>query len=468
MASRDKDGERDKPAADLLRRSLASAAGAPGSKTDACPDPEILAAYVERSLDADEAERCNLHFSECARCREQIAALVRSGEFAGTAAEKPSRAPGIPWTGVGHWDWRWLAPATAMLLLVAVVVVFRPPHYPAEKSPKPLVAMNQAVPPSAEPREDLFMKSGPAPAAAAGAPNGSVAPSSRMRSAPNVSSDKSQTAPPASEWQFPAVTERKESGAAAAPPARSYMQLNSRDSVQLDAQAKAAPAPKAGVSGGTGYGIGNGVGNGYVGGVAAAPPRATETVTVAAAGPNITPAAPAPAAPAPAEKKSAQSDVAVSAEAVATQETTNVQQMPVAVANRALVQTESVMVVASGAVSPQTLVRSPDPQVLWRFSGGRFVERSSDAGATWHVQWTNANAQLLAGVAPASDSCWLVGRAGLILVTVNGKKWKRITPPADVDFVNVTATDASSAIIRSFDGRNFTTSDRGNHWSPAP
>src|SRR5580704_12177843 len=63
----------------VLRRSLASSPGA----EEACPDPEILAAYSERSLDADETARFELHFSHCARCREQLAAMVRSGELVG-------------------------------------------------------------------------------------------------------------------------------------------------------------------------------------------------------------------------------------------------------------------------------------------------------------------------------------------------------------------------------------------------
>ena len=53
MPLRDKNRDQDKPAADLLRRNLASAAGA----EDTCPDPEILAAYSERSLDGDEIAR---------------------------------------------------------------------------------------------------------------------------------------------------------------------------------------------------------------------------------------------------------------------------------------------------------------------------------------------------------------------------------------------------------------------------
>src|SRR5579864_5032642 len=78
MASR----EQDKPSADLLRRSLASQAGAPGSDIDACPDAEILAAYSEHTLAADETARYDLHFSSCPRCREQLAAMARASGLA--------------------------------------------------------------------------------------------------------------------------------------------------------------------------------------------------------------------------------------------------------------------------------------------------------------------------------------------------------------------------------------------------
>ena len=139
MALRDKDGDQGKPAADLLRRSLASAASAPGSDIDGCPDPEILAAYSERSLDADETARYELHFSLCARCREQLAALVRADELAGTVKEKHSRVPGMGWIRTRNWDWRLLAPVTAALMLVIIVATFRPTRQPVVQAPQPLV-----------------------------------------------------------------------------------------------------------------------------------------------------------------------------------------------------------------------------------------------------------------------------------------------------------------------------------------
>ena len=104
MASR----ERDDAMAGLLKRTLAGDAGA----GDDCPGPDILAAYFERSLDADETAHVELHLSECARCREQLAALGRAEEAAATPiVQAPRNQPRASWL----WDWRWLAPVAAVL-----------------------------------------------------------------------------------------------------------------------------------------------------------------------------------------------------------------------------------------------------------------------------------------------------------------------------------------------------------------
>ena len=58
----------------LLRRSLARDSAARGD----CPDAELLAAYFDQALGADEAAGYELHFSTCTRCREQLAAMVRA------------------------------------------------------------------------------------------------------------------------------------------------------------------------------------------------------------------------------------------------------------------------------------------------------------------------------------------------------------------------------------------------------
>jgi hypothetical protein len=403
MASRDQ----DKPAANLLRRSLASSPGA----EEACPDPEILAAYSERSLDADETARFELHFSHCARCREQLAAMVRSGELVGAAEEERPQTQRRPWI----WDWRWLAPATAVLVFVAILIALRTVRHPGEES---LVAMNHAPAPPLSATSD----SGPA------------------HTLPPLNSAKSDVAPSVPSREQP---EKPGGRAATSPP------INGRNYKEMLNLKTPAPLPGANPS------------------AAGSAPDARETPQAATAVTVSPPAAQPAAAPA----HTVPPDVPTPGPAAGIDgaaQTTENKKMAVMVRNRSLAQTESMMVETGDQTSTRTLVPTPDPQVLWRFSGGRFVERSSDAGATWRVQWTNADAHLIAGAAPTADTCWLVGREAMILLTTDGRKWKAINPPADADFVGVAATDAFSATVTTSDNRRFTTSDGGKHWNPAP
>jgi hypothetical protein len=454
MPERDKDRDQSKPAADLLRRSLDSQAAA----EDACPDPEILAAYFEHSLDADETARYELHFSRCARCRETLAAMVHAGEPAGAAGEKRARTPGTAWI----WDWRWLAPATAALIFVVIAVVFRPSHRPPEQ---PLVAMNQPASPPA----DMAAKPESAPAESSRAPGDSASgvPSTSGaidRAAPNLDSAKSKTAPPVK--SVPPSGDERTDFASSVP-------LTGRNFEQLDTLKKSAVAPKTESPGLGGNGVGNGAGNGV--GI----PSTSQTVTVEATTAPVTSAPPPAAAPVPPEISASNVGGAAAPAAQRARQATSAQETQVvtetaqdnhvvASLSSSAAMTESVMVQSADDRSARTLVRSPDPDVLWRISSGRFVERSKDAGATWRVQWTSANARVVAGAAPSVETCWLVGRNGIILLTTDGKKWKTIAPPAEADFVEVEATDASSATVTTTDDRKFTTSDGGKRWAPAP
>jgi hypothetical protein len=442
MPLRDKDREQDKPAADLLRRSLASPAGAPGLDVDPCPDPEILAAYFERSLDADETARYELHFSRCARCREMLAAMVHAGEPAGAAGEKRARSSSTAWA----WDWRWLAPVAATVIVLAAIWVMRGPalsHRTALES-GPMVASSQ----SPEPASPESSRAASNSASGVPAVSGVL-----QRTAPNLDSTKSEITP-AVKPAPPSRDETKEFGA--------NLPLSGRNYEQLDTLKKSAVAPKAESSEPRGYGVGHGTGNGV--GI----PSSAETVTVESAIRPVAPAPPPAAAPVPPEISAGNVAGAAAPAPVAASERARNLQTVVVTANRGLAMSEAVTVESADDRNPRTVVHSPDPDVLWRISSGRFVERSSDAGSTWRVQWTKANAHVVAGAAPSIETCWLVGRNGIILLTTDGKKWRTIAPPADADFVDVAATDASSATVTTTDDRKFTTTDGGKRWIPAP
>src|ERR1700723_1670095 len=166
--------EEDKAMAGLLRQSLAQDAGAGSGLGEECPGPEILAAYFDRALDAQETSRYDLHFSHCSACREQLAAMARAGDAPDVKdAEKKT---------AGAWDWlagpRWLMPVAAMLvaLLVFAGIAWRVwrPVVPANQiamtrpdavpSPNSVPAANPASRESSVPSPDVVRQPGNAQA----------------------------------------------------------------------------------------------------------------------------------------------------------------------------------------------------------------------------------------------------------------------------------------------------------------
>jgi photosystem II stability/assembly factor-like uncharacterized protein len=73
---------------------------------------------------------------------------------------------------------------------------------------------------------------------------------------------------------------------------------------------------------------------------------------------------------------------------------------------------------------------------------------------------------LSAGSSPAPLVCWVVGRAGTVIVTVDGRRWQRVAFPENVDVVAVEASDARTALVRTAGGRAFRTADGGGTWTP--
>ena len=114
--------------------------------------------------------------------------------------------------------------------------------------------------------------------------------------------------------------------------------------------------------------------------------------------------------------------------------------------------------------STEKIIHSPDANVMWRISSSNFVELSRDGGVTWNGGRLDSNVHLLAGNAPTRKVCWLVGLNGAIFTTRDGHTWKKVTPPAKLDFVSVNAKDDDSADITASDGRVFATDNGGKIW----
>jgi hypothetical protein len=110
-------------------------------------------------------------------------------------------------------------------------------------------------------------------------------------------------------------------------------------------------------------------------------------------------------------------------------------------------------------------VATPDPAIRWRVGVRGFAQRSTDGGATWETLTTGVTSDLTAASAPGESVTWIVGRAGTVLLTTDGREFRRITFPDSADLVTVRATDARSAIVTTADGRQFRTADGGMTWT---
>jgi photosystem II stability/assembly factor-like uncharacterized protein len=93
------------------------------------------------------------------------------------------------------------------------------------------------------------------------------------------------------------------------------------------------------------------------------------------------------------------------------------------------------------------------------------VQRSTDGGSTWQTQETGAAVTLTAGASPTPLVCWLVGPAGTVLLSTDGRSWQRLAFPEAANLASVTATDDKTATVTATDGRRFSTTDGGLTWA---
>lgn len=112
-------------------------------------------------------------------------------------------------------------------------------------------------------------------------------------------------------------------------------------------------------------------------------------------------------------------------------------------------------------------VLSPDPMVRWRIAGST-IQRSTDGGVRWELQPTGTPAELTAGSAPSVSTIWIVGRGGVVLLSTDGRTWRRVPFPEITDLSVVRARDARSVSVTTADGRSFSTTDAGATWVPGP
>jgi Photosynthesis system II assembly factor YCF48 len=480
--------EEDKAMAGLLRRSLAQDAGAGSGEN--CPEPEIIAAYFDYALDADETVRYDLHFSRCSICREQLAAMARADGVDGTAAAAKKTAGAWAWlTGAG-----WLMPAAATLVvLLAItgialrmrkpplaateVAMSRPDAVPpanaapaANSAPLPEAAISSGVESSAPRAERSGSAGSPV------APNESVASRELGARLPSHTVAHANSAPRTRELSRVGVVGGLAGNSAAAP----VMQPMAPKPAPQSSPVMVRGAMQAG----NGVGASSGSGGGVVGGTVNS---ADETVTVMQAAPPVDAAEPARVAPEKkAEAYSAKRDAAVTVEAAPQPNARKTRSSasssgagsagaatPVPAAKAMNLEASQTTEAAALAKMQQAQISSnlmnlqiqtPDPKILWMIASAGAVEKSEDGGASWKTEYLDTRGPILAGAAPSAKICWLVGQNATILRTTNGARWKTINPPAETDLVRVEANDALTATVSALDGRRFSTSDGGKSW----
>lgn len=115
-------------------------------------------------------------------------------------------------------------------------------------------------------------------------------------------------------------------------------------------------------------------------------------------------------------------------------------------------------------VTISTDIVSPDPSIRWRLAGST-VQRSTNGGSSWELLPTGVTSPLTAGAAPSVLTCWLVGSAGTVILSTDGRTFSRVAFPEMIDLSSVSAVDARTASVSTADGRTFDTTDGGASWT---
>ncbi len=441
-------GDRDRVVDQLLRSSAGSLLAGAGRD---CVDAEVLAAWSEGGLDAATSTRIEQHLATCAACQAMAAAFARLDVAA------PAPAPAR--TG---WHLRWLVPV-AVASAAAIGIWVLVPRQAVTPSTDNKVALNEApavsaAPPVAAPPAPVPEPSPVAANGAEGTPPADARERAAMKSevaaAPALRDDAAGAArgsaagavPPA-----PAAT-----NAAPPPPPASSQSTARSEAVQVTAGAPLIQAQSGERSVAVSstqvenLPIARGNFTALAAGVPAAaqPDTASRETRLGGAGQNniqmdaISPGDAGPSAPVIAE-------FAAPASAVAAEPGLQ------GAAGRA----GAVPVASRGVVTPAT---------RWRVLSDGRVQRSVTNGTSWDVVAVDASLHVMAGGAPSSMVCWLVGPGGVVLRTTDRLHFERLTFPEAVDLIGVRATSDLAAAVTTHDGRTFATTDAGRTWRAEP
>ena len=471
MPSDDRDRQLEKALARHLRSDAIDAA---------CPDAEILAAYHERTLSLEEMAQWKQHIAGCVRCQETLSLVEESnilqgseeenrkmmelvgGRLAAAGAAALSRMPmeealpaapavsrdsavtPIPKRGVAL---RWVVPVGALAAGLIVWVSVREARQNKEmKSAQVEVAQNR---PSVE----------HAPAASITAPS---------LDADNRAAAKSR--------DLDALSKEEKS--------RMLEEMRKQETTLSMVKPSAAASNKA---------AGAGAADASIAPVVDKKKREEEAnATKDMSAYSMTQAPSVPAAEAnnyaaqnrelaPTQNAKAAPAASAGARATPANDTANTGRMlgqQNQMAKAATPRNEKLEMSAGSASAPAqsmsdvlpeggTIIVAPNDAYSWRVGSNGKIEHSTDNSRTWMLQKSGVTADLTAGSATSGKVCWVVGKAGTVLLTTDrGKHWKQLNPPTKEDLGGVNAVDDKRASIWTVShSKSFETNDAGATWS---
>jgi hypothetical protein len=491
MAPDERDRMFDKALARHLR-SAAPAGEAPGlsrassSEGAACPDPETLAAYHERSLLPEQLNSLKEHIVGCANCQTVLAHLEISDQIPLRSAEvEPvlARAATAPAAGVSSPTppasreararksrrllrfrgarWQWLAPAGAIAAgLLVWIALHENPHspLPPRSENETNMAKNQApapIPSGAirEPQASVPAKPSvilTRPQAPAGEPafaDGRLASGAGKQIQKLGGAAGARSADSGSEKELRAEKDRERDALTEQMTAANRADLDTKvlaetlrkkedaSAQSLKVQAETVELQNAQIQNQN---------NNYIPPKVAGPaPMGQMQSPAKAKSAAAASAAPAPASPSP---------------------------PPAEVGGVASNYPDTGSLIVARSISNARLFSSPGSNVFWRVGRSGLIEFSKNGGSSWSRQTSGVLVDLLAGSAPSDQVCWIVGRVGAVLRTADGgAHWKVIPSPLAEDLGGIRATDALHVTIWNARGtKSFETSDGGLSWKPVP
>ncbi len=446
-----------------------------------CPDAEILAAYHERSLSSDEMNLWKEHIFSCARCQEILSQLEATEDIPVTAAEEDH----IPAVYEGARSVARMPPPAVFAARSAATELHS--AAPLASAPSASAAGQVAA---AVPRRRRSMSYWIAPAGAIAAAllvwigmhqqSKNIFREAEVETAENRPTPVPTATPPGSGLTS-SDTKAAPQSKIDAGLSQALTEQSALAKKKLPAEGPTLSAPNASVkSAGTlaekspGKPIGradaadrlsardatqNVEASGGAEPVSQAPTSGANTATLAPQQELQTAPMPTAAPPATAPKNAQ----AAKTQAPGSDAAASLMRLQ---ARTATVNASPGLRVVSAARNV-SMIPAPGGNVIWRVGKDGLIEQSTNAGAVWLQQNSGVTVTLDSGSAPSEAVCWVFGRAGTILLTVDGGgHWTKIISPIAGDIGGLLAADAQHATIWDAGKKNnFVTADGGITWT---